>query len=106
MGSFEFSLPEFRSRYVNHAPKLFEWSQQLVSGQLTLDSLLASAQFQKVADAVCDTTRHSDTNILNIIKSVMIMELDPTSKLVTDAMMTSLVVFSFAHPVPGPISRR
>ncbi|OTF74179.1 cell cycle progression protein, partial [Euroglyphus maynei] len=45
----------YHQRYVNYAPVLFEWSQKLNSGQLTMDSLLASQQFQRVSENVCDT---------------------------------------------------
>ena len=73
----------YHQRYVNYAPVLYEWSQKLNSGQLTMDSLLASQQFQRVSESICDTIRHSDTNILNMLKSLIIMNLDPNLRIVS-----------------------
>ncbi|XP_027199187.2 uncharacterized protein LOC113793366 [Dermatophagoides pteronyssinus] len=72
----------YHQRYVNYAPVLFEWSQKVNSGQLSMDSLLASQQFQRVSESICDTIRHSDTNILNMLKSLIIINMDPNLRIV------------------------
>lgn len=73
----------YHQRYVNYAPVLFEWSQKVNSGQLSMDSLLASQQFQRVSESICDTIRHSDTNILNMLKSLIIINMDPNLRIVS-----------------------
>lgn len=70
-------------RYDNYAPVLFQWAQELSKGELTLDSLLASEKYAKVSKAICDTTRHSNSNILNLLKSCIIINFDPDTRLVT-----------------------
>lgn len=69
-------------RYENHAPILFKWSQKIVGGELPLETLLESKQFKFVSNEICDTIFHSDKNILNLIKSTLIMNLDPESRMV------------------------
>ncbi len=69
-------------RYDNYAPLLFQWTHQLVNGELSLEALMASEKYLEVSRAICDTTRHSDKNILNLLKSLVIMNLDPDTRLV------------------------
>ncbi|KAI2807540.1 Cell cycle progression [Blomia tropicalis] len=82
-------------RYYNYAPTLFQWSQQIVSGEMTLETLTSSPKYQEVSKAICDTTRHSDKNILNLLKSLVIMRIDPESRLVQ--FLENELLFKIEH---------
>ena len=74
---------------------MFQWSQQIVSGEMTLETLTSSPKYQEVSKAICDTTRHSDKNILNLLKSLVIMRIDPESRLVQ--FLENELLFKIEH---------
>lgn len=68
--------------YDNYAPLLFEWSQQVVNNDTTVEQLVQTDKFKKVSDAICDTTRHSEKNLLNLTKSLIVMRMNPNERIV------------------------
>lgn len=83
MARFILYIVDYYKRYENYAPQLYDWSQKVIEGELQVDTLVHSKHFQRVSRNICDTLRHSDKNILNLVKSVLIMNLDPNSRLVS-----------------------